>query len=513
MADAVSQQGDDEAAKQPAAFVKYWCDQLKAYDNEFEAWVSRCRKIVRRYRDERTANSDGTPSPTGARYNVLWSNVQTLQPAIYIKPPKPNVERRYLDKDPLARIASMTLERALEVQIEVGYLHKSMQKAVLDYLLCGRGTTWERYEPTYGEAIDIGPADYSAPDGDQGDDEAEEAPRQVTYEKVCTDYVAWDKFRHSPAPTWDEVTWVSKEVMMTRRELRDRFKGKDEATGKPIADQIPLRDGSGDKQDDREKKRKQPRACVQEIWDKTNREVIFIAPDYPNGPLERTPDPLHLECFWPCQEPLYATMTNDCLVPIPDYCEYQDQADEMDNLTRRIQALSDAIRVNGVYDASYPELKRILQEGVDNRMIGVKNYAEFASKGGLAKAMDFVPLKDVVDALVQLYDARERTKQVMYEITGISDIIRGQSNPNETLGAQKIKGNFATLRLEDRKKAVAEFARGAIRIKAEIIGEHFSPEIIAEMTGMLPMILQEVQNSMPAPAPMMGHNGGPPLNG
>lgn len=491
----VTGSSDQKPAEQtPAEFVKYWMDQLGAYDDEFKEWSSRCKKIIRRYRDERSEKSDGTVSG-GARFNCLWSNVQTLQPAIYIKPPKPVAERRYLDKDPLARLASMTLERALEVQIDVGKLHKAMKKSVLDYLLCGRGTTWERYEPTYGEAVDI-PA---AAEGGEGG----EAPRAVTYEMVCTDYVAWDKFKHSPAPGWEEVWWVSKEEMLTRKELRKRFTGTDPETGKPIADLIPLRDGASDKQSDREKKRKQPRACIQEIWDKTGREVIFIAPDYPNAPLERTDDPLRLQSFWPCQEPLYATLTNDCLVPVPDYVEYQDQADELDNLTNRIQALTDAVRVNGVYDASYPELKRILQEGVDNRMIGVKNYAEFAAKGGLEAAMDFVPIKDVVEALIQLYDARERTKQVMYEITGISDIIRGQSDPNETLGAQKIKGNFATLRLEDRKKEVARFACDAIRIKAEIISEQFSPEILAEMTGMMPVIMEELANQKPPqPQPM-----------
>lgn len=494
------------AEQTSAEFVTYWMSQLKAYDDEFDAWTTRCKKIIKRFRDERGTTQDGN-TIGGSRYNALWSNVQTLQPAIYINPPKPNAERRYLDKDPLARLASMTLERALEVQIDVGYLHPSMQAAVLDYLLCGRATTWERYEPTYGEPVDV-------PDTEDEAEQAEgEQPREVTYEKVCTDYVAWNKFRHSPAATWTDVWWVAKEEMLTRKELRARFKDRDAESGKLIADLIPLRDGSGDKGDDREKKRKQPRACIQEIWNKNDREVIFIAPDWPNGPLERTEDPLKLAEFWPCQKPLYATMTNDCLVPVPDYCEYQDQADELDNLTARIKALSDAIRVNGCYDASYPELKRILQEGNDNRMIGVKNYAEFAQKGGLEGAMTFVPIKDVVAALIQLYDARERTKQVMYEITGISDIIRGQSDPNETLGAQKIKGNFATLRLEDRKKEVARFARDAIRIKAEIISEQFSPETLSEMTGMLPVILEEIQNeASPQQPPMMGHNGGPPMD-
>lgn len=490
MADETPQTGpdDDEEQKNDAAFVTYWLGQLGAYEEEYKDWTTRCRKIIRRYRDDRSQTQDGT-NVGGARFNSLWSNVQTLMPAIYIKAPKSVVERRFLDKDPLARLASMTLERALEVQIEVGYLHPTMQKCVLDYLLCARGTMWERYEPTYGEPMDLGSGNYG--------------PKPVKYEKVCSDYVAWDKFRHSPAAVWEDVWWVSKQEGLTRKELRARFKGKDPASGKPIADLIPLQSGDKDKsgdQNDKDKKRRQPRAIIWEIWNKVDREVIFIAPDWPVAPLERTPDPLGLETFWPCPKPLYATTTNDTLVPVPDYVEYQDQADELDNLTARIKALTDAVRVQGVYDASYPELVRILSEGVENRMIGVKNYAEFAAKGGLEGAMDFVPLKDVVEALVKLYEARDRVKADMAEITGLSDIVRGQAQGGtKTATEQKIKGQFASLRLEDRKKEVSRFACDGIRIGGEIIAEQFSPDILAEMTGMIPLIAEEMKNEPPPP--------------
>jgi hypothetical protein len=491
--------GQDGASdiKKRADFVTYWLGQLKAYDDEFTEWTKRGKKIIRRYRDERQEKSDGS-TLAGSRFNALWSNVQTLLPAIYIKPPKPVVERRYLDKDPLARVSAMTLERATEVQIEVGKFHPATRMAVLDYLLVGRGVLWERYEPTYGTPEDVSGKPLEDESTDAKED-AGQAPRPVTYEKVCTDYVNWERFKHSPAATWDEVWWVAKEEMMTRKALRVRFKGKDSETGKPIADLIPLRDGGKDKESDRQKKRRQPRACVVEIWNKTEKKVIFIAPDWPTDVLETTDDPLNLESFWPCPQPLYATLSNDTLVPVPDYAEYQDQAEELDNLTNRIAALTDAIRVNGVYDASYPELKRILSEGVDNRMIGVKNYAEFASKGGLENALDFVPIKDVVEALLSLYDARDRVKADMAEITGLSDIVRGQAQGTaKTATEQRIKGQFASLRLEDRKKEVARFVCDAIRILAEIASEQFDPETLAEMTGMIPFIADEIKSEMPA---------------
>lgn len=501
-----------------AEFCLYWNGQLQAYHEEFGDWEKRSEKIIKRYRDDRDEKSDGTD--LGAwRFNSLWSNIQTLQPAIYLKAPKPNVERRYLDKDPMARFASMTLERALDVTIQECGFHSATQKAVLDYLLAGRGSVWDRYEPTYGEALELGPPDDSQDGSDDEEGEGPEPPRDVTWEKVYTDYVNFKNFRHSPAPVWEEVTWVAKREFMSRRELRNRFKGIDPVTGKPIADLVPLQTDAGRKRDKDGrflKGRRKPMAEVWEIWDKTSRQVIFLAPQYTEGPLERTDDPLKLQDFWPCPKPLYATTTNDTLVPVPDYIEYQDQARELDNLTARIKALTDAVRVNGVYDSSYPELKRILQEGSDNRLIGVANWAALTQKGGLPGAISFIPIKDVVEALIRLYEARDRVKADMAEITGISDIMRGQSQGGtKTATEQRIKGQFGTLRLQARQAEVARFCRDGVRISAEIIAEQFSTDILAQMTGMIVLISGEVKASMPPPPPQMppqmGHNGGPPM--
>lgn len=518
----------EQSENQDTAFVRFWLDQLDGYLQEYKPWEQRCERIIKRYRDDRQQMSDGRPS-MATKFNALWSNVQTLSPAVYKKAPQPIIERRYLDKDPIARFASMTLERSLEVTIEECHFHPSTQKAVLDYLLCARGVIWNRYEPTYGTPEDLGETDADdegtkEPAADRGveetdeDGEPAEPARPVTWEKVYQDYVNWKNFRHSPSPVWEEVWWVAKREFMTRRELRTRFKGKDPATGKMIADLIPLEDQKfKDTEDGNKEKTKKVRktAEVWEIWDKTNREVVFIASQYPQAALERTPDPLNLQEFFPCGKPLYATVTNDTLVPVPDYVEYQDQADELDNLTARIKALTDAIRVNGVYDASIPELKRILQEGADNRLIAVQKWAELSQKGGLKGAIDFVPIKDVVEALLRLYEARDKVKADMAEITGLSDIVRGQAQgAAKTATEQRIKGQFATLRLQDRQSEVARFCRDNLAIAAEIIAEQFSPEIMAEMTGMKALIADELKNDQsvnPPQQPQMGQNGGPPM--
>jgi hypothetical protein len=88
--------------------VQKWLNCISSYDNEFKKWEARTNKIVKRYRDDnRNQNTNET-----AKFNILWSNVQTLIPAVYARLPKADVSRRFGDNDPVARVASQLIERA-----------------------------------------------------------------------------------------------------------------------------------------------------------------------------------------------------------------------------------------------------------------------------------------------------------------------------------------------------------------------------------------------------------------
>jgi len=268
---------------------------------------------------------------------------------------------------------------------------------------------------------------------------------------------------------------------MSRKELIERF-------GEEIGKEVPMDSGRKDDKTPEDLKR----ATVYEIWDKAGKKAYWINKDY-KDPLDERDDPLKLKKFFPCPEPVFATLANDSLVPTPDYVQYQDQAKELDDLTGRINSLVKALKVVGVYDASAPALARMLGEGMENVMIPVEQWAVFGEKGGLKGVLDFLPIEAVANVLVGLYDARERTKQSLYEVTGISDVIRGATDPNETLGAQELKSKYAGLRIGAMQADVARFSRDLVRIFAEIIAEHFSLDTIKQLSGFQLMTMQEKQ--------------------
>lgn len=471
-----------------ARIVHQWTTEIKLYERESQDWNGRAKRILRRYKDARSPRENNI-----SRYNIFWSNVQTLQPMLYGNDPKPDIERRFRDDDPVGRVAADVLERSSSYFVNESIFGNAMRDVVFDRLVVGRGTAWVRYVPHFRDQEVTGPEEVKeegtqiTDDAITGDlkENAEATPAQeVYYEEVLTDYVHWEDFGHTFGRTWAEVNGVWRKSYLTREDLVERFGEK----GKEVPLDYSPKDLRDEKIGDIHKK-----ATIYEIWDKAKKRVIWMHIDYMQEPLDVRDDPLKLKDFFPCPKPIYATLANDNLIPTPDYVEYQDQLLELDNLTARIAAITKAIKVAGVYDSSAEGVQRLLAEGVENQLIPVENWAIFGEKGGLQGVTDLLPMQEIAQTLLSLYEARERVKQDLYEISGLSDIIRGATDPDETAAAQKLKGQYASMRLGDMQREVHRFARDLVAIMAEIIANHFSTDTIKKISGVKLMTAQEKQ--------------------
>ena len=452
----------------------YWHDQIETAIKVFDKWEKRGLKVVKRYRDER----DAIEMPR-MKFNILWSNIQVLFPALYGRQAKPEVSRRYMDQDPVGRLASTMLERVMEYETtQFGDFDAAMSGAVQDRLLPGRGTAWIRYEPVIVN-------DNPEVEGEMEREESqvyssvEEPTERIDAAHSPIDYVYWSDFLHSPARTWDEVWWVARAVYMTKEEGVERF--GDVFKNVSLTSQNTDMDG---KNPLTAKMTYDKKAMVYEIWNKRTGKVCWIAKGYPQA-LDERDDPLELDEFFPCPKPLMATTTTGTMIPVPDYCEYEDQAQELDNLTQRIYLLTKACKAVGVFNAEFKELARMFSEGVDNKLFPVTGWAAMSEKGGLKGAIDMMDTSQIIVTLRELYAAREQVKQSIYEIMGISDILRGSSKAQETLGAQQLKANFGSLRLKSSQGDVAKFATDIYKLKAQVICKFYPPELIVQMSGVM----------------------------
>ena len=503
-------------AKKPKAVatkLQGYLDAIAKYDREFKKWEERSTKIIKRYRDEGRAN---TADANAAKFNILWSNVQTLVPATFARVPQPDVARRFRDQDAVGRVGALILERGLEFETQhYPDYRDTMTQCVHDRFLGGRGTAWIRYEPHFKPAPQA-PAPEDAAQVTE-DVEAQAPEEQLDYECAPVDYVHWKDFGHSVARTWEEVTLVWRWVYMSEAAVRERF-------GEEIAEKIPYDSTPEDlKRADRNAQtdvKQQAKVC--ELWDKEDGVACWFSKSMKEF-LDEKLDPLKLQQFFPCPKPLYATLTNDQLVPVPDFTLYQDQANTLDTLADRAAGLVQMLQVKGVYDASADaSLARLFTEGANGNLMPVKNWAAFAEKAGLKGQVDVFDLTPIANALEAVYLAADQQKLQVYEIMGISDIVRGSSDPNETLGAQELKGQYASMRLRAMQADVSRFATDILQLKAQVMCSKFNPQTLLAISAadqlsdvdkaaafqMMPPVIDQATGKPSGPAqPAQGPDG------
>jgi len=453
----------EDAGKGETGVVKRWLLELKLADKRESDWRKKSERVLKRYRQKEFKKYS---------FNILWSNTETMRPAIYNSLPKPDVRRRFKDEDPIGKIVSEVLSRALEFGMDTTNFDSQIRGCVLDMLLPGRGVARVRYVPSFNKVEPLESEETIEGEATEGDIE------ELAWEQAPIEHVEWSKFRMGAGSEWSCVPWVAFMHNMTRDELEEKF-GE-------IGTIVPLEkvdDQDVENENDEDVKQLFKTATVWEIWDKEAREVLFIAPSYKDKPLMTVDDPLSLTDFFPNPKPLYAIEDSGDMVPIPLFEYYKEQADELDTVTRRISILVKGLKMRGIYDATLSELSELMR-GEDNDLIPAANVTALIDRGGLEKAIWFMPIEQAARVLQILQIQRDATKQVIYEITGISDILRGSTNPNETLGAQQIKSQWGSARLKRMQTDAAMFIRDLIRLQAEVIGDKFQPETLAMMTGI-----------------------------
>jgi hypothetical protein len=451
-----SAETEEQFGPPPAGTASRWKAEIEHFDHERERWRDRVERIEARYRDERNRQDDER------RFALLWANLEVLSPTLYAKSPKPEVGRRFQDRDPVGRVMATILERNLQVAIERGggTFDRTMRAAVKDFLLGGQGVAWVRYEVSFGEVNDA----TGQPDVDD--------------EAVVPDYVHWRDFGCTAgARVWDEVTAVWRRTFLCRDELNERF-------GEKLGKTVPLdrkqeRDGGEDEQAETTF----AKATIYEIWDKENRAITWVHTGM-DEPLDHKSYPEWMLSDFPCPPPLFGTLTNGTLTPVPDYVQYQDQAQELDDLTGRIAALTGALRLAGFVPGDMAgDVQKALDLAGEAQVIPVKSWAAFGGQK-LSDMIVWLPIQDTVNTLTALQALREKVKADAYEVTGLSDILRGSTQASETATAQQIKARWGSIRVRTRQQDVQRFAADLLSRMAEAMAALFSPERLAEAANV-----------------------------
>lgn len=437
------------------------------YNEDVQYWIDELEDARKRDKDFRKDGKslylmyDGE-EPDKHPYNILYSNTETLKPALYSNLPKPQVKPRFVEKDlkglskvnPLDKAvceaSNYMLSYLIDSNVE-GYesFHDSIKECVLDALIPGRGVSTVKF------------------DAKVFDDEVEWA-------SICLDTKKYTRFLHGFATKWSEVPWIAYEFYSNKEDAEKLF-GDVEDIQFSISDE----DEKHHKSVSNSQKKT---ACFYQIWNKETKTIIYISEASENI-LREDDDPLEINGFFNTPKPLMLHTKSNNLKPSSLYSLYENQAKELDRLTRSINKVAHAMKVRGGYDAALGgEFERILDEE-ENTFVPMENIATML-EGGIEKHIWTLPLGELAGVLQQLYVAREGCKQVIYEITGISDILRGSSKASETLGAQKVKEAWGTLRLKDWQGEVQTYVRDVLRIMLDVAVKNLPQSIWMKVTGL-----------------------------
>lgn len=438
--------------KSSKAWLKLITDQEKAGYADYQ---ERCTNIEKRYADMARLAS----VTRDREFQIFWANIEVLKPSMYARPPVPVVTPRFQDRRPIPRTASEMLERSTSVVLERQQIDSVMRLVRDDLAILARGCIWVRYE-----AKDKRDGTYAAGD---------------YTEQVCIEHKNRRDFVHDPAREWKEVDWVAGGAWMTRNEMRKRFKA---TSGNAYQDAEFAK-----RKDDKNNSDGKLKARVWELWSKSQNRVVWVSPGV-DVVLDEGEPHLTLDNFFPCPRPAYSTVQRDSLVPVPDFLFYKDQIEEVNDLTNRISALAQALRVRGFYPAGAGEIGDAVEaalKSVNDRqvMIPVSNWAAFGN-GSAKDTVVWLPLDMVATTITQVVTLRKQLIDDIYQISGLSDIMRGDSDPEETLGAQRLKTQYGSIRIRDRQNELVRIALDTVRIVAEIMAENFQKETFLEMSQM-----------------------------
>jgi hypothetical protein len=438
--------------------VSAWLDKINKGRDKESPWRTRAKRCIEIYRDDADSSQVNTDADKYRKssFNILWANTETLLPALFSSVPKPDVRNRSLNQDKVADMAADVIEKSLSYLMDKNKFERHMKAGIKDHLLTGRLVSRVRLEPKFEDQI--------IQDVDMEGNLIERKEKVQVGHNASIENISYDAFTVDPAETWEEVTWIEFPKMLFKKEYKKYFPGKP----------LPAVCNGNDQYTTEEKYK------VHEVWDKTEKRVFFIAEGI-SEPLKVMEDPLKFEDFFPIPQPLYSIETSNTLVPIPEYTIYQEQAIELEEISYRITDLVRVCKFIGAYDATQASLASILKAR-DSQLVAVTS--NLIRELGIKGVLDFMDVTPIVRVLQQLYVQRDQIKSIIYEVTGVSDVIRGDTAASETATAQNIKSRWAGLRLRDRRANINRFIVDLLRMQAHLLGRFFSEKQLQEMSGV-----------------------------
>lgn len=423
-------------------------EALNDSERQFRDYNELCRQIDQVYSARSTlATTAQTLGLTDQEYDTFWASMEVLKPAIYAKPPRVIVKPRYSDASPAAKVAAEMIERVVNSEFDRTGIDMQLREVRDDLALLNRGVLRVVYETKGGK-------------------------------RICVDHVDRLDYRHEPVRYWRELGWEAFGAWLTRTEMRERFE-KSSANAFERATYISRKS----QREDEGGADESLKCLVWEVWDKANNRVYWVTEGV-DVLLDESEPYLDLSDFWPGPRPAYGTLRRRTLIPVPDYVRYVRHLDQINELTARIYGLLERVRVVGMFAGSGEQGKALETAIAEMEASAMFIPVPSGLVGNGGDLIQWLPLDVIANTITGLIEARNQLFADFDRLSGISDIMRGETEAQETLGAQRIKTQYGSVRVRDKTDEIVRLARDTARIAAEIICTNFDQKTLLDIAQM-----------------------------
>lgn len=500
---------------------RWWKAQITQSEERRRKFIETAEESIRVYNAQKQV---GILNDAERRLNVWWYCINTLLPAYYSSTPKAEVNLRKRTGGLPYELGSVILERNTQFVMDTHFdFDKVGYNAALQFLLTGQSVLWARYvakfetvleeiaviqDPT-GQLIDgmgrpyTGDTKILQPGEGNILSASMEVEKKVS-EKALLDVIQYNDYNCSDARSEDEIEWQSRRAFLDRSQAEQLF-GRDVANDL-VYDSFPevMKKDLARKEDKFEGK-----AELHEIWCEATNKVYWLQKTGEKAIIESSEPPTKFEKFYPCSV-IRQSADPDSVVPVSDYAHVRDQILEVERLTTRIHAVTQAIRTNFLYDAAMGPTVEQLFAG-DLKGTPIINWPSYKGRGGLQAGVEFYPVEPFVNALNVLQGARGAALQQLYETMKVSDLLRGTSEQYKSATANRLENQWSSLGLVVRQNMFSKFISDGISNLGTIVAEQFDPETILEIGDADALIEPTIYIPPAPPMPEMTPEGMPPM--
>jgi hypothetical protein len=496
----------------------FWMEQLKTarrYENDWRAKALDCWRLYKGSspENEYAFLSQDQKHIYGALRekdapitNIFYSNAQTLKSCIMPMMPRPVIRQKDSesfgdDNDRQKALKDLAIE-LLEKTAEY-FISKTspdeFEKFKCDYFVTGRGVLWMTADVGgWGDGDELGKRDsrhnvgrgrngkrdgdafdksfeYDNEDSGRGYNCGELYKKSYGDELITLERVSFEDFLMQPADRWQDVRWVARKRVLSKEDFKKKFPKY--ANSHNAFESIRYADECI----------AQEAAVLWEIWDKKEERVLFACASL-GKILKTVKNPYQLKGFLPTAQPLQSVSNNLKMTPIPEFCLYESLAKDLDKAQKRISRLISSMKAHGFYNQKYANVAKALMASKEGEYVPVESDApDFFNN-----LIVFAPLEEKQRVIEGLYRYKQNLMQSIYEITGISEIMRN-IGVDETATSVNTRSRFGSLRLQQRQNQANAYMKQTYEIVCEFAGAFLDADTISKITSAKLPFKEEIE--------------------